>query len=315
MSGAGKRIAVITGPTATGKSRLSLDAAHALIGRGTPACIVSMDSMQVYRYMDIGTDKLLPEEREGVPHHLVDVVDPDQTFSAARFSRLSEEILEAMWKESGAVIFAGGTGFYLRALLWGLFPGPAAHPEIRERLFAEASGDGLDKLYERLRGIDPEAARRIHPNDSVRIVRALEVYEVTGEPVSSHYRRQNSDGPRYEALIIGLAMDRELMYERINRRAGVMMERGLVEEVARLREMGYGADLPSQQALGYRQAHLLIAGEIDRGQAIDQIQRDTRHYARRQLTWLRKEPGLEWMDVDEKDKIIARIVSCLERDQ
>ena len=311
MSDERPRIAVITGPTATGKSRAALDAAHALSSQGIDACVISMDSVQVYRHMDIGTDKLAPGDREGVEHHLIDVVAPDRTFSAAQFAKSADRIIEETYQRGGAAIIAGGTGFYLRALQSGLFPGPGAAPEIRERLYEEAGQEGLESLYKRLSEIDPESASRIHPNDQVRIIRALEVFEVTGEPMSAHFARQSNDGPRYPALIIGLETDRDRMYERINARVCEMMEQGLVEEVIRLREMGYGRDLPSQQALGYKQAHMLIDGEIEQERAIYLMQRDTRHYARRQLTWLRAEPGLRWMPVEKKHEIVARILKFI----
>ena len=311
MSRERPRIAVITGPTATGKSRVALDAAHALAGRGVPACIISMDSVQVYRHMDIGTDKLRPEEREGVTHHLIDVVTPDLTFSAAQFAAAADRIISEAWDRGGAAVLAGGTGFYLRSLLRGLFPGPSGHPEIRERLYEEASRLGTEALHQRLAGIDREAAIRIHPHDHVRIIRALEVFELTGEPISGHFKKQEQDGPRYPALIIGLALDRELMYERINARVDAMMARGLVEEVEKLRSMGYGPGLASQQALGYKQVHEMLDGALDRGRAAYLIKRDTRHYSRRQLTWLRKEPGLVWMDAAERGIMAESIVNFI----
>ncbi len=311
MSGQAPRIAVVTGPTATGKSRAALDAAHALAGRGVPACIISMDSVQVYRHMDIGTDKLRPEDREGVTHHLIDVVTPDLTFSAAQFAEAADRIILDAWGQGGAAILAGGTGFYLRSLLWGLFPGPSGHPEIRERLYEEASRLGIAALHQRLAGIDREAALRIHPNDHVRIIRALEVFELTGEPLSGHFKKQEQEGPRYPALIIGLALDRGIMYERINARVDAMMAHGLIEEVEGLRAMGYGPGLASQQALGYKQVHEMLDGAMDRERAAYLIKRDTRHYSRRQLTWLRKEKGLEWMDAAQRGIITDRIVKFI----
>jgi tRNA dimethylallyltransferase len=303
---------VITGPTAAGKSRAALDTAHELLDRGIPACIISMDSVQVYRHMDIGTDKLKPEQREGVPHHLIDVVMPDQTFSAAQFAAAADEIINAAWQKGGAAILAGGTGFYLRSLLWGLFPGPSGHPEVRDRLYHDAARLGLAALHKRLAAIDAEAASRIHPNDHVRIIRALEVFELTGLPISGHFKKQGRQGPRYPAVIIGLALPREKLYERINTRVDQMMEQGLVEEVKKLREMGYGPGLASQQALGYKQVHAMLDQGTDLGSTVYLIKRDTRHYSRRQLTWLRKEKGLDWMEAGQNAMITKRIVSFLE---
>jgi tRNA dimethylallyltransferase len=313
-SGPGPRIVVIAGPTATGKSRTALAAARALGRAGRPAEIVSMDAVQVYRGMDIGTDKLAESEREGIPHRLIDVADPDETFSAAEFGRRTDEVIERSERSGDSVVVAGGTGFYLRVLIHGLFPGPAADPELRARLYREAESDGLSRLYERLLARDPSAGSRVHPHDHVRIVRALEVLALTGRTMSEHFAAQRREGPRYRALIIGLQAERELMYDRINARVEQMMARGLVEEVEGLRARGYGRELASQQALGYQQVHALLDGEIDRERAAYLIQRDTRHYSRRQLTWLRKEPGLEWMAAGDTAKIVDRAVRFMEGD-
>lgn len=306
------RIVIITGPTATGKSQVALEVAKALSDRGRPACIVSADSVQVYKHMDIGTDKLPPEVREEVTHHLIDVVLPDQTFSAAEFGKRAHEIIDETWQKGGAPVIAGGTGFYLRTLLGGLFPGPSAHADIREKLYGVADRNGIDSLHKRLGEIDPEAAGNIHPNDHVRIIRALEVYEVTGEPISSHFARQKEQGPRYHVLMIGLFMERDRMYEKINSRVVEMIERGLVDEVKSLREMGYGPQIKSQHALGYKQVHMMLDGSIDLERATYLIQRDTRHYSRRQLTWFRKEKSLEWMPVEDRVKVIERAVGFME---
>ncbi len=304
------RIFIITGPTAAGKTRASLAAAHALEKAGLKPVIISADSVQVYRYMDVGSDKLGPDKREGVEHHMIDVVDPDQTFSAADFAKMADEIITHASRENGAVLVAGGTGFYLRVLLHGLFSGPSRDQALRERLIEEAREKGLSALHDRLKSLDPESARRVHPNDGSRIVRALEVFELTGRAMTDHFEAQKKEGPRYRALAVGLEMDRDLVYEKINERVDCMLGAGLIEEVRRLREMGYGPALPSQKALGYRQAHMLLDGLIGEEEAAYLIKRDTRHYARRQLTWLRKE-NLEWTPVDEVEKIAARAVEFL----
>lgn len=313
MNSPPERAIFITGPTATGKSRLALDLAHALQDRGLKPLIVSADSVQVYRYMDIGSDKLPPDRREGVPHFLIDVVNPDETFSAAQFRDEAQKLIDSTKGGDRAAILVGGTGFYLRALLRGLFPGPARDPELRERLYRQAEEIGLQALHERLRGIDPEAALRIHPNDPVRIVRALEVFELTGRPLSAHFKSHRKTGPR-PRIIIGLDRERSLLFDRINRRVSQMIEQGLIEEVKKLRDMGYGPGLASQRALGYRQVHRVLDGEIEPAAAVEIIQRDTRHYARRQLTWLRKEPELKWMPADKKDEIVQACLRSLEED-
>ncbi len=312
MTGEKQRILIITGATSTGKSSAALEAAEAMQKRGLDPFIISMDAVQVYKYMDIGSDKLPPEKRRGIPHHMIDVVEPDHTFSAAEFKRRSDEIIRDQGSDESAAIVAGGTAFYMKALLQGLFPGPAAHPELRQELEEEAAEQGLDSLHRRLEKVDPESAARIHRNDRARTVRALEVFEITGEPMSSHLERHEKSGPQYDALVMGLSMDRSLMYERIDRRAEQMVERGLVQEVERLRAMGYGPDLPSQQALSYRQVHMMLDKKIDMQRALYLMQRDTRRFAKRQLTWLRKEPRLEWVDAEKMSEIAERAAGFME---
>ncbi|MFO8058462.1 MAG: tRNA (adenosine(37)-N6)-dimethylallyltransferase MiaA [bacterium] len=298
-----KRIIAITGPTATGKSRAALAVSRDLQSRGYRPYIISADSVQVYRYMDIGTDKLPPEQRGDVPHYLIDVVDPDEEFNAEDFRRHADRLI-AESGEDGIPIVAGGTGFYLRSLLWGLFEGPGRDEELRNQLHREMENKGVESLHQRLASIDPEAAGRVHPHDHVRIVRALEVYELTGKPITGHFREQQTSGPRYHALLVGLALEREKMYEKINRRVGKMVEEGLVEEVERLRQMGYGPELKSQQSLGYKHMHMYLDGKIGLEEAMDLVRRYTRHFARRQLTWLRKEKGLLWVPAEDRDEIL-----------
>ncbi len=304
MSGRNKRIVAITGPTATGKSRAALELSRALRAEGYRPFVISADSVQVYRYMDIGTDKLPPEQRQEVPHYLIDVADPDEDFNAEDFRRHADVHI-ARSSEEEIPIVAGGTGFYLRSLLWGLFPGPGKDSGVRERFQNEMEEKGIEALHQRLSSIDPEAAERIHPHDHVRIVRALEVYELTGKPITGHFREHYKGGPRYNALVIGLALDRELMYAKINNRVGEMIERGLAEEVRGLRAMGYGPELKSQQALGYKHIHMYLDGKLGLEEAVELARRDTRHFARRQLTWLRKEEGLVWVPAEDIERMLS----------
>jgi tRNA dimethylallyltransferase len=306
------RIVVITGATTTGKSKTSIDAAKKLIKNGVNTKIVSADSVQVYKYMDIGTDKMTIGQQEGIEHHLIDIREPDDTYCAADFAKSASEIIDRAWENNERVIVAGGTGFYVRSLMQSLFEGPARDDELRERLTGEAEENGLGSLYAKLENIDPAAYNRIHPNDSVRIIRALEVYELTGIPISEHYEKQKKTGPRYNALIIGLSNERERMYERINQRVDEMLEAGLVEEVMKLREKGFGPGLPSQQSLGYKQIHQMLDKEIDLEEALYLIKRDTRHFSRRQLTWFNKENGLIWVPVEKRDLAIEGSVKFLE---
>ncbi len=302
------RLAVISGPTASGKSRLAIEIAEALAGRGFGAEIISADSAQVYRCMDIGTDKLPEEEWHGIPHHMIDVVDPDEDFSAADFRERSGRIIARLDREGKAALLVGGTGFYLRALLQGLFPGPKKDAHLRDRLQREADQHGPGLLHERLKKIDLESANRIHPNDTKRLVRALEVYELTGRTMSEHFSEQSRECP-YEVLSTGLDHEREELYKRINGRVDEMMERGFLDEVRSLRERGFGPGLKSQQTLGYRQLHEHLDGGMDLERAVYETKKKTRHYARRQLIWMRKEKETRWHHPDkERDKIKEEVL-------
>lgn len=305
------RVVAITGPTATGKSGSALVLAHRLEDEGIRPEVISMDSIQVYRGMDIGTDKLMPDQREGVPHHLIDVADPDETFSAAEFSRRARKIVFDSWESGGAAILAGGTGFYLRAFREKLFSGPAANEEIRGRIGREMEEKGSEALHEKLRGIDPESARNIHPNDRVRIIRALEVYEVTGLTMTEHFKKQKEEDPGFDLLVIGLSMEREKMYEKINTRVDQMIGQGLIDEVKALRQAGYGRDLSSQHALGYKEVHSMLDGEMDQEETVYLIKRNTRRFAKGQLTWFRKEPGLVWMDAKDPEVLADRAIKFI----
>jgi tRNA dimethylallyltransferase len=294
------KLLVITGPTASGKTRLALEVALRLCTPGLTPEILSADSAQVYRGMNVGTDKLLPHERQGIPHHLIDLVDPDEDFSAARWALLAREVLDRLAQEGKPGIVVGGTGFYLRALLRGLFPGPAADPVLRARLEKEAEASSVPALHERLRQVDPESANRIHPNDLVRIIRALEVFDLTGEPLSRHFARQSRGHLEgFRVLRIGLEMPRPDLYQRINQRVEQMFAQGLVEEVKGLRAKGYGPELKSQKIIGYRQAHAYLDGSYNLDRAKESIQLDSRHYARRQLTWMRAEADIHWLNPDQ----------------
>jgi tRNA dimethylallyltransferase len=310
------RLAIISGPTASGKSRLAIDAAKGLYGLGIQAEIISADSAQVYRYMNIGTDKLSEGDWQGVEHHMIDVVDPDQEFSAAEFRDKAGEIIARLEEEGKAQLVVGGTGFYVRALLEGLFEGPGKDEEIREQLRRLAGAEGPAHLHERLRKIDPESANRIHPNDTKRLIRALEVYELTGKTLSEHFREHDKKSP-YNVLMIGLDLERKDLYKRIDDRVDEMLQRGFLEEVKGLRQRGYGPGLKSQQTLGYRQLHLYLDGELGLDEAVSETKKKTRHYARRQMIWLRKEKGIRWYHPEkDQEKIkdeVLKFFSSLEK--
>jgi tRNA dimethylallyltransferase len=274
------RIVIVVGPTGAGKTRLALALAERAGGE-----VVSADSQQVYVGMDIGTGKASAEERARVPHHVLDVVQPDEAMTAARFVELADRAIADIAARGKAVIVCGGTGLYVRALLLGLFEGPPASPELR----AELAAMGAAALCAELRRVDPAAAAKIDPNDEKRMIRALEVFRITGEPMSAHQARHDHRAlpPRYPARLVGLAPEREALYRAIDARVDQMIEAGLEEEVARLRERGYRPPLRSQQAIGYAELHEALEGQLARDRAIELIKRNSRHYARRQLSWYR----------------------------
>jgi tRNA dimethylallyltransferase len=275
---------VICGPTGAGKTRLSLELAAKVGGE-----VISADSQQVYIGMDIGTGKATPAERAQVPHHLLDVVQPDEEMTAARFIELADRAIEEVTARGKAVIVCGGTGLYVRALLLGLFEGPPASPEVRAELTAIAERDGGDALHAELARVDPKAAAKIDPNDTKRMIRALEVFRLTGEPMSAHQARHDHKAmpTRYPVRMIGLAPEREALYAAIDARVDAMLAAGLETEVLALRERGFRPPLRSQQAIGYAELHGIHDGLLERTRAIELIKRNSRHYARRQLSWYR----------------------------
>jgi tRNA dimethylallyltransferase len=293
MAGDAPRLVVIVGPTGAGKTRLALDLADRVGGE-----IVSCDSQQVYVGMDIGTGKVGAADRARVPHHLLDVVRPDEEMTAARFVALADAAIRDVAARGRAVIVCGGTGLYVRALLLGLFDGPGADPAIRARLDAEAAATGTAALHARLATIDPVLAARVEVNDRKRIVRALEVFELTGEPMSVHQQRHDHRAApsRYPARLIGLAPDRDGLYRHIDARVDAMMAEGLLAEVATLRAAGYGPPLRSQQAIGYAELHAHLDGEHDLARALELIKRNSRRYARRQISWYRPDTSVTWAD-------------------
>jgi len=292
------RIVVIVGPTGAGKTSLSLALAERVNGE-----IVSCDSQQVYIGMDIGTGKATADERGRVPHHLLDVVKPDQEMTMARFIELADAAIADVQSRGKIAIVCGGTGLYVRGLLLGLFEGPPADAELRKELQAL----GLAAIRAELEQVDPAAASKIEKNDEKRMIRALEVFRLTGEPMSAHQARHDHKTMprRYEARLVGLAPERERLYAAIEARIDQMLVDGLEAEVAALRAAGYLPPLRSQQAIGYAELHACAAGEVDRVRAVELIKRNSRHYARRQLSWYRPDPTITWYpgaaDVDLAD--------------
>jgi len=278
------RIVVVVGPTGAGKTRLALALAERAGGE-----VVSADSQQVYVGMDIGTGKVGAGDRARVAHHVLDVVQPDEEMTAARFVELADRAIADVAARGRAVIVCGGTGLYVRALLLGLFAGPPASPELRAELAAIARAQGGAALHAELARVDPAAAAKIDPNDEKRMIRALEVFRITGEPMSVHQAKHDHRAMplRYPARLVGLAPEREALYRAIDARVDQMLDLGLEDEVAGLRERGFRPPLRSQQAIGYAELHDAIEGRIARDRAIELIKRNSRHYARRQLSWYR----------------------------
>ncbi|MGE5553155.1 MAG: tRNA (adenosine(37)-N6)-dimethylallyltransferase MiaA [Betaproteobacteria bacterium] len=289
--GAGRkeRLLAIVGPTAVGKSEVGVRLAQLVAGE-----IVSADSMQVYRGLDIGTGKLPPEERGGIPHHLIDVIEPEEPFSAAEYERLALAAIASIHERGRLPILVGGTGLYYRVVVRRyLFQGPGADPELRARLAAEAALHGPGELHRRLAAVDPIAAERIHPHDLRRIIRALEVYTLTGVPISAQQRVAAE--PRFDLVSVGLTAPRDVLYERIERRVDQMMERGLLDEVRRLVKRGLESWLTSVQALGYKEFFPYLRGEEQLGASVERLKQETRRYAKRQMTWFRREPEVRWV--------------------
>lgn len=278
------RLVVIVGPTGAGKTRLSLDLAERCGGE-----VISADSQQVYVGMDIGTGKVSAAEQARVRHHGLDIVRPDEEMTAARFIELADRAIEDCAARGKPAIICGGTGLYVRALLLGLFEGPPASPALRAELTAIALRDGPHALHAELARIDPPAAAKIEPNDTKRTIRAIEVFRLTGERMSDHQARHDhrSLPSRYPARVVGLAPEREDLYRAIDARVDAMLAAGLEAEVESLRARGYMPPLRSQQAIGYAELHAVAAGTLTRERAIELVKRNSRHYARRQLSWYR----------------------------
>ncbi len=303
-------ILILVGPTAIGKTDLSIELASRF------SCeIISMDSMQVYRYMDIGTAKIKEEEKKGIAHHLIDIVDPDTHYDAGRFVHDSLEAVQAIRKRGKNILITGGTGLYLKALMEGLMKDIPSDEKIREKLKKQLFENGADELLDQLQQQDPKTAARIHKNDHYRLIRALEIFILTGKSWSGHIDEQKFDkGKRFtNYLEIGLTCNRQHLYERIDRRTIKMMEDGLEDEVAGLLTMGYHGDLKSMKSLGYRHIVNYLEGRWSREEAYNLLARDTRHYAKRQYTWFNKSDSIRWFDVVDRQAILKTVSNWFHR--
>ncbi len=287
------KLLVIVGPTAVGKSRVALKVAEKV-----PLEIISADSMQVYRGMDIGTAKPTPEERRRVVHHLVDILDPDQEFSVADFKGEVETLIPEINRRGRIPALVGGTGLYIDAVLKGyIFPDLAKDQELRKKLREEAESRGSRHLHQKLAQVDPAAAKHIHPNDARRIIRALEVYQKTGKPLTALEGKRN--GGQYDTLSFGLTMDRGTLYQRIEKRVEQMIQDGFLDEVTALYEAGCRADSVAMQALGYRELLDYLRGLVTWEETVRLIKRNTRRFAKRQYTWFRRNKEIRWIKLDE----------------
>jgi tRNA dimethylallyltransferase len=290
-------IVILIGPTAIGKTALSIQLAKEFNFE-----IISVDSMQVYRYMDIGTAKVTKEEMQGIPHHLIDVVNPDEPFDAGLFEKLSINAIEDIHSRGKRVLLTGGTGMYLAALLNGLSSKLPTFPEIRKELVHQLKKSGHDLLHEELSTVDRTSAKRIHKNDSHRVVRALEIYRGTGRTWSSFIEEHKAENAeRFQNILkIGLTCERKKLYERIGQRSNIMLESGFEEEVRGLLHKGYSHELKSMQSIGYSHMIKYLRREWDRSKTVELLTRDTRRYAKRQYTWFNKIKDIEWLETDRQ---------------
>ena len=290
-----KKILVIGGPTAVGKTELSIELAKILNGE-----IISADSMQIYKYMDIGSAKVSKEEMNGVVHHLIDVVDPSINFSVADYKEQGEKVINEILSRGKLPIIVGGTGLYINSLTCNMnFTEAEKDKEYRKELDKLANEYGNNYIHEMLKDIDPISYKEIHANNRKRVIRALEVYKLTGKPFSSYNAGEDFYKSEYDVHYYVLTMDREKLYERINLRVDIMMEKGLLEECIKLKEMGYTSSMQSMQGIGYKEILYYLEGDVKLQEAIDMIKQGSRNYAKRQLTWFRRDPRVTFLDKDK----------------
>ncbi len=304
---------ILAGPTAVGKTDLSVRLAKKIRGS-----VISADSMQVYRYMNIGSAKIMPEEMQGIPHYLIDELMPEEEFNVVVFQRLAKQYLEEIYQSGRIPILAGGTGFYIQSVLYDIdFSEENSDSSLRRELENLAETKGNLFLHQKLREADPASADAIHPNNVKRVIRALEFYEQNGRPISEHNEKERQKESPYNFAYFVLNDERAHLYQRIDRRVDLMLEQGLVEEVAHLKEMGYHKGMVSMQGLGYKEILSYLDGEITLEEAIYILKRDTRHFAKRQLTWFRREDDVIWLNKNEfdyqEDQILDQMISELKQ--
>ena len=308
-----KPLIILTGPTAVGKTELSIALAKSIGGE-----IISADSMQVYKYMDIGTAKIRSEEMDGVPHHLIDILEPDVAFNVAMFKDLAKSSVEDIYSRGRIPILVGGTGFYIQALLYDIdFSEEDSDSSIRKELETLVEIKGAAFLHEKLREVDPESAEQIHANNVKRVIRALEYYQLHGEKISTHNETERHKESPYDFLYFVLTHDRQVLYERIEKRIDQMIDHGLISEVDNLLKKGYDSSLVSMQGLGYKELIPYLQKKCTLDEAIYVLKRDTRHFAKRQLTWFRRERNVRWLDkslVSSDEDILKEILNTIDRE-
>lgn len=299
---------ILTGPTAVGKTALSIGLAKALNGE-----IISADSMQVYRHMDIGTAKIKPEEMQGIKHYLIDEYEPSEEFNVAVFQARCKECMEEIYEKGKVPILVGGTGFYIQSVLYSIdFEETNTDYEYRERLAAFVRVHGNEALHAELAKVDDKSAKAIHPNNVKRVIRALEYYKQTGKKISEHNEKQQKKDAIYDFRYYVLSLPREILYDRINKRVDAMREEGLVSEVQRLLAMGCTKDMVSMQGLGYKEIIAALEGNDTMEHAFERIKQETRHFAKRQFTWFRRERDVTWLNKEEFDSEEALLAYCIE---
>lgn len=301
-------LVILTGPTAVGKTHLSIDLAKAINGE-----IISADSMQVYQEMDVGTAKIKPEEMQGVKHYLIDEFSPEEEFNVVRFKKLANQYMEEIYAKGKIPILVGGTGFYIQAVLYDVaFEENPEDDGYRKELEQLAAEQGNEVLHKKLENVDPESAKAIHPNNVRRVIRALEFFEQTGMKISEHNERERQKESPYNFAYFVLNTDRQVLYERIDRRVDRMMEEGLLQEVESLREKGYGRELVSMQGLGYKEIYAYLENEISLEEAVYILKRDTRHFAKRQVTWFKREQDVLWLEKTKFSTDNSILMFCME---
>ncbi len=308
-----KKLVILTGPTAVGKTKLSIELAKRIGGE-----IISADSMQVYKYMDIGSAKIMPQEMDGVVHHLIDVLNPTEDFDVYRFLQMAKAKMQEIYERGHIPVIVGGTGFYIQAVLYDIdFTQSQEDSDLRTQLEELAKTQGAHVLHEMLREVDPQAAEEIHENNVKRVIRAIEYFRQTGEKISEHNKEQRAKESPYNFCYFVLNDDRAKLYERIDQRVDLMLEAGLVEEVKQLLTMGCRRESTAMQGLGYKEIIDYLQGEIDLERAIYLIKRDTRHFAKRQLTWFKREKEVVWVPRQqlgpEDEKLLAYMLSELKK--